>query len=109
MSAERITDALGKRLNRRRFLSRTGTGLVAALAAALGFREDTEAGHGGCHLCLASWSGCIAYCTMGYNRYLYAWTSPNGCWRCYECFAGYNPGTCHTCTSVYCSQEKYIC
>jgi hypothetical protein len=109
MTPERITEELGRKLGRRQALTKAGVGLVGGVAVALGLGVK-EAEAAACSLCLSSWSNCVAYCTgsgAGSSRFLYSWR--DGCYRCYECFVNYNPGTCWTCRNVYCSMRKYIC
>lgn len=106
MSSERFTDALGRKLTRRRTLSKFGSGAVVAVAAALGFAQSSSAAPA-CRLCLNVSSNCITRCRdRGY--YLYSWDE--GCYRCYECFKRPSvTGDCHNCVNIFCSTRRGIC
>lgn len=106
MSLERFFDLLGRKLTRRRAVSKFCGAAVVAVAAALGFVKGAPAQQP-CALCLNVSTNCIERCRKkGYH--LYSWDE--GCYRCYECFKRRSAtGDCFNCVNVFCSTRQGIC
>lgn len=105
MSTERLTEELGRQINRRKFLKKLGGSAVAALLALVGLPQIAFAyTYKCCNLCFSPTNACSGGCPDSQNVGEWCWTChyypESRDYRCCECKNAGAPCD-SSCTGVY--------
>ncbi len=112
MATEKLVESLARRIDRRNFLKKLGTGAIGALLAMMGLSQGASAAHGGCPPGLVD-AQCCCLCkqpSQSCNNCVCTWCWScvlGGTWLCCECHTQNNP-CIDDCPDVNCSYMQYL-